>query len=161
MCDWGGWNDLETFLERVNGLRYVADSEAMHYDAIAETLVVPSQELPFAGICVLETGTVVEIKSVGVVYGASQRRGRFYLRRTQHEALLESAGVYLFAVSAPNPDSREIVAMKVVPATQVDHVIDVVTNEWRQAGDDRGEYVQLAWTRVFDPEEIAARGKSL
>ena len=140
-------------LEQVPELGYVPDSEANHYDAIAEELIEPSEQLPFVGIVVLEEGTAVEIKSVSVVYGEQQRRGRFQPRRGQHEALLASGGVYLFAICAPH--DRDLIAMKVVPATQVDHLIDVVTNGWRSAGEDRSEeYVQFSWARVFDPDEI-------
>ncbi|WP_436344164.1 hypothetical protein [Natronorubrum sp. FCH18a] len=140
-------------LEELPGTRYVPDSEVNHYDAIAEELIEPSAALPFVGIVVLESGTPVEIKSVSVVYGQEQRRGRFQPRRGQHEALLESGGVYLFAICAPH--DRDLIAMKVVPATQVDHLIDVVTNGWRSAGEDRSEeYVQFSWGRVFDPSEI-------
>lgn len=140
-------------LEEVPELRYVPDSEANHYDAIVEELIEPSSALPFVGIVVLESGTPVEIKSVSVVYGQEQRRGRFQPRRGQHEALLEDGGVYLFAICAPH--DRDLIAMKVVPATQVDHLIDVVTNGWRSAGEDRSEeYVQFSWARVFDPSEI-------
>ncbi|AFK20216.1 hypothetical protein E6P09_14090 [Haloferax mediterranei ATCC 33500] len=57
----------------------------------------------FVGICLLKPGTVVEIESAMVVYGEAQRRGRFLLRRSQHEHLLEEGGVYLFAVCAPTP----------------------------------------------------------
>ena len=140
-------------LERIPELRYVPDTESPHYDAIAEDLVEPSAELPFVGIVVLESGTPVEIKSVSVVYGQAQRRGRFQPRRTQHEALLESGGVYLFAVCAPH--DRELIGAKVVPATQVDHLISVITDGWRSAGEDRSEeYVQFSWARIFDPAEI-------
>lgn len=139
-------------LERVPGLRYVPDTEAMHYDAIVETTIDPSERLPFVGICILEQGVAVEIKSTGVVYGQQQRNGRFYLRRGQHERLVGSAGVYLFAVCAPN--DREIIAMKVVPATQIDHLIGNVTGGWREAGGDRDGYVQLTWTNIFEIEEV-------
>nr|WP_229504696.1 hypothetical protein [Natrinema versiforme] len=71
----------------------------------------------------------------------------------QHEALLECGGVYLFAVCAPH--DRELIAAKIVPATQVDHLISVVTEGWRSAGEGRSEeYVQFTWARVFDPGEI-------
>ncbi|QCS42657.1 hypothetical protein [Natrinema versiforme] len=140
-------------LEHVDKLRYVPDTEAPHYDALAEGLLEPSSEIPFVGIVVLESGTAVEIKSVSVVYGQRQRRGRFQLRRVQHEALLECGGVYLFAVCAPH--DRELIAAKIVPATQVDHLISVVTEGWRSAGEGRSEeYVQFTWARVFDPGEI-------
>ncbi|PCR89428.1 hypothetical protein [Natrinema ejinorense] len=144
-------------LERVPELRYVPDTESQHYDAIAEALVEPSAELPFVGIVVLESGTPVEIKSVAVVYGEGQRRGRFQPRREQHEALLEAGGVYLFAVCAPH--NRELIAAKIVPATQIDHLIDVVTDGWRSAGEDRSEeYVQFSWARIFEPDEIQDGG---
>jgi len=144
-------------LERVPELRYVTDSEAQHYDAVTEAVLAPRQELPFVGLCVLEAGTVVEIKSVAVVYGQNQRRGRFSLRRVQHQSLLDEAGVYLFAVCAPN--SREVIGMKIVPATQVDHLLESVTEGWRTAGDGREDYSQLAWTRIFKPDELRERGE--
>ncbi len=144
-------------LERVPELRYVPDTESPHYDAIAESLLEASAELPFVGIVVIESGTPIEIKSVGVVYGERQRRGRFQLRRGQHEALLEAGGVYLFAVCAPH--DRELIIAKVVPATQVSHLIDVVTDGWRSAGEERSEeYVQFTWARVFDPSDIEDGG---
>ncbi|UTF52829.1 hypothetical protein [Natronosalvus rutilus] len=146
-------------LELVDGLRYVPDSEGQHYDAVAETVIVPHRELPFVGICLLEADAVVEIKSVAVVYGQNQRRGRFSLRRVQHQSLLEEGGVYLFAVCTPN--SREIIGMKVVPATQVDHLLESVTDGWRTAGDGREDYSQLAWTRIFDSSELRQRGDEL
>ncbi|THE64502.1 hypothetical protein D8Y22_12730 [Salinadaptatus halalkaliphilus] len=140
-------------LEYVDALRYVPDTESPHYDAIAERTIGATERLPFVGIVVLESGTPVEIKSVSVVYGERQRRGRFQPRRSQHETLLAMGGVYLFAVCTPH--DRELIAAKVVPATQMDHLIDVVTNGWRSAGDGRSEeYVQFSWSRVFDPEEI-------
>lgn len=147
----------DNVLRLVEGLRYVTDTEAEHYDAVTETLIVPSDRLPFVGIAVLEVGVAVEIKSAGVVYGESQRRGRFYLRRSQHDRLVEAGGVYLFAVCGPN--NREVVAMKIVPATQVEQLIDAVTDHWRTAGDSRDECVQLSWARIFDPEAIEGGGK--
>ncbi|KDE56699.1 hypothetical protein EL22_25355 [Halostagnicola sp. A56] len=144
-------------LEHVDDLRYVPDSESQYYDAICESVIGPSERLPFVGIVVLESGTPVEIKSVSVVYGKGQRRGRFQPRRGQHEKLLESGGVYLFAVCAPH--DRELIAMKVVPATQIDHLIDVVTDGWRSAGTDRSEeYVQFSWSRIFDPDSVQRKG---
>jgi hypothetical protein len=140
-------------LEHVDELRYVPDTESPHYDAIAENLIEPSAELPFVGLVVLESGTPVEIKSVSVVYGERQRRGRFQPRRGQHEELLERGGVYLFAVCAPH--DRELITAKIVPSTQVDHLISDITDGWRSAGEGRSEeYVQFSWARVFDPAEI-------
>ncbi|WP_344820765.1 hypothetical protein, partial [Actinoplanes cyaneus] len=57
---------------------------------------------------------------------------------------------YLFPVCDP-PPTREPVAMKVVPATIVDDAIP----SWRSGGPGRPECAQLAWSRVFDPAEVA------
>jgi len=129
-------------------LQLVPDDGAQHYDAIATTLVTPGSELPFVGICLLERGMLVEIKSVVVSY-ADGSRGRFYVRPEQHEQLLEDAGVYLFAVCRDTPD-REVIALKIVPATTVDAVI----GSWIDGGDGRSNYAQLAWSRVFDACEV-------
>lgn len=134
----------------VDQLEPTADSE--HYDAVAKTALFPHADLPFVGICVLEAGTVVEIKSTMAVYGSEQRRGRWKLRENQHQALLEAGGVYLFAVCEPRP-ARPLISMKIVPATTVDHVIDEVAS-WRDERDGRGRKTQLAWSRVFDVDEV-------
>ena len=143
-----GENAEAAVLEAVDGLAYVPDTETEHVDARAETLVVPSRSLPFVGICLLEVGSLVEIKSA-IPRLASGRRGRFYLRREQHELLRDAGGSYLFAVCEPRP-GREPVAMKVVPATVVDDAITA----WRSGGDDRPECSQVAWSRIFYPSEV-------
>lgn len=145
-----GENAEHEVFDVVVELEPTADSE--HYDAVATTAIFPRDELPFVGICVLEAGTIVEIKSTMAVYGSAQRRGRFSLRETQHEALLDAGGVYLFVVCEPRP-ARPAIAMKVVPATTVDHVVDEASS-WRDRHDGRGRETQLAWSRVFDPAEV-------
>ncbi|RLM83723.1 hypothetical protein D3D02_17115 [Halobellus sp. Atlit-38R] len=137
-----------TLIQMIDPLRYVPDTEAEHYDARTEALLTPSADLPFVGICVLEAGTKVEIKSTGVVYGKAQRRGRFKLRKPQHEELLATGGVYLFAVCAPN-DDRDVIAAKIIPATLVDEL------EFSWVTNDRGAPdTQLAWSQLFDVTEI-------
>lgn len=136
---------------RVPELGLVPDDVVEHYDAIATTLVEPRPDLPFAGICLLERGTVVEIKSVMVSY-ADGARGRFYFRPSQHNALVDDAGVYLFVVCEPSPD-REILAMKVVPATVVDELLG--EDPWLDGGAGRSDYAQLAWSNVFDVAEVS------
>ena len=135
-------------LQRHEELEYVPDTDAQHYDARVSELLSPSPTLPFVGMCLLEVGTVVEIKSTMVVYGAAQSRGRFYLRRKQHRRLVDEAGVYLFAVCEPRP-SRPVLAAKVVPATTVGGLV----SSWIDGG-DRADYAQLAWSRIFDEAEL-------
>ncbi|WP_049967634.1 hypothetical protein [Haloferax prahovense] len=137
-----------TLLQRHPEFRYVSDEIAEHHDAVTVSLVSPSRKLPFVGICLLETGTVVEIKSAMVVYGEDQRRGRFLIRQSQHDHLLEEAGVYLFAVCAPTP-ARDIIAAKIVPAT----LVDEFDFSWIDR-DARSSYAQFAWSRVFSPDEV-------
>ncbi|WP_423745087.1 hypothetical protein V5735_03415 (plasmid) [Haladaptatus sp. SPP-AMP-3] len=144
----GGETAASAVLDLVPELVHVPDTEAEHYDARASTLVEPSSKLAFSGICLLEKHVVVEIKSTIVVYGANQSRGRFYLRRGQHEKLLDDAGVYLFAVCEPTPD-RTVIAMKVIPATLVDELV----SSWIEP-DGRATYAQLAWSRIFAREEV-------
>jgi hypothetical protein len=143
-----GENAEGAVLEAVDGLAFVPDDESEHIDARVIELVEPSTTLPFVGICVLEAGTPVEIKSA-IPRLASGRRGRFYLRREQHRNLRDAGGSYLFSVCEPRP-AREPVAMKVVPATVVDEAIA----SWRSGGDDRPECAQVAWSRIFDPAEV-------
>lgn len=147
-----GSNAEAAVLQLVPELRYVPGDEPTIPDAVVSTVLSPSRDLPFVGVCVLEKGTPVEIKSASAVVTESQRRGRFQLRKRQHEALLESAGSYLFAVCEPRPE-RPIIAMKVVPAT----IVDDVVSSWITVEDDsRSEvaYAQRAWTAIFDVSEV-------
>lgn len=135
-------------IQRYPELEYVPDADAHHYDARVSRLLCPSDALPFVGMCLLEVGTPVEIKSTMVVYGEAQSRGRFYLRRKQHQRLVDESGVYLFAVCKPQP-SRPVIGAKVVPATTVGGLV----SSWIEAG-DRADYAQLAWSRIFDEAEL-------
>jgi hypothetical protein len=132
----------------VDGLRAADDPDA-HFDAVCETAIFPSLSLPFAGICVLESGTKVEIKSCLNRY-TSGCRGRFYFRPEQHDALLEDGGSYLFAVCRRERGEREVLATKIVPASLVDELIP----EWFEGGDGRSAYAQLAWSRIIHPSEV-------
>jgi hypothetical protein len=148
----GGDNAEAAVLQEIPELRYVSDSEARGYDAEVAEPLLPSPSLPFVGVCVLETGAPVEIKSAMVVNCEDQARGRFFLRQKQHRRLVTLAGFYCFAVCRPTP-SRDVLAMKVVPATTVDAAI----SSWIDVQDDsRAEsaYAQLSWSRIFDVEEV-------
>jgi len=144
----GGENAESAVIEFIPELDYVPDTEALHYDARVRQAIWPRSDLPFIGVCVLEAGTAVEIKSVMAVYGEAQARGRFYLRREQHQKLVADAGVYLFAVCEPRP-TRPVIAAKIVPATSAEDVI----SSWIDAG-DRPDYAQIAWSRIFQPVEV-------
>jgi hypothetical protein len=144
----GGENAASEVIQRFPELEYVPDTDAQHYDARVSELLCPSTALPFVGICLLEVDTVVEIKSTMVVYGSAQSRGGFYLRRKQHQRLVNEAGVYLFVVCEPRP-SRPLIAAKVVPATSVGGIV----SSWIDGG-DRADYAQITWGRIFDENEV-------
>jgi hypothetical protein len=128
---------------------HLPDHDVQHADARVDELVEATPELPIVGMCLLEVGTLVEIKS-SMVRLANGKRGKFYLREGQHQKLLNDGAVYLFAVCEPNPD-RDILALKAVPATRVDALID---GKWRDAGDGRPRCYQLSWGRVFHHDEV-------
>lgn len=134
-------------LEARPDLRYVADTEARHYDAEAKTAISASHELPMVGICVIEADQEIEIKSAAARVTADQRRGRFQFRRKQHEKLLEIGGVYLFAVCQPNR-TRDVIAMKIVPAVIIDDIVSWIECEGRD------DYCQLAWSNIFNLSEV-------
>ena len=145
-----GHNAEHHVLDRLDALDPTSGEE--HWDAVAQTAIWPSGDVPMAGICVVEAGLPVEIKSTMVVGTAAQRRGRFKLREQQHEALVERGAVYLFVVCEPRPD-RVPLAMKIVPARSVGDVVDE-TASWRDELDGRGRKTQLTWTNVFDRAEV-------
>jgi hypothetical protein len=135
-------------IDAVPELDYLPDAEVEHADAEVETTISPRPSLPTVALPVVEQGTLVEIKSA-MVRLESGGHGRFYLRREQHEAIVDEAGVYLFVVCEPTPD-RSLLALKIVPATSLGEIV----SSWRRAGPDRTEYTQLRWGRVFDADEV-------
>lgn len=138
----------------VEELTAVPDATARHYDAVVERAISPSKEIRMLGICVLETGTHVEIKGCQQRL-ASGQRGRWHVRRGQLETLVEEGSVVLFAVYQPGrfPD---LLAMVVVPATAVAELVDDLGG-WLDAGDGRTEaeqYKQISWTTLLDPGHV-------
>jgi hypothetical protein len=135
-------------INAVPQLEYVPDSENQRVDARMTAVFTPGSEIDSAGPVVVEAGTLVEIKSCAAVYGDRQRRGRFHLRRAQHEYLEENGGLYLLAVSAPN--SRDVVAATVATPNAVRQEL---VESWIDTN-DRPAYSKVAWSRVFEPSEV-------
>ena len=141
-------------LDRVPELAYVSDRTAEWHDAEVVTLLEPCEDVVFYALPLLAVGTVVEIKAAQLRL-ASGQRGRFYIRKRQHQKLLDANGVYLFAVYDPRDDHR-VLRMAVWAASLVD---ELLPDGWTAVHGDRAEegYRQLAWSRVIDPEEVDRR----
>jgi hypothetical protein len=122
-------------------LGLVPDDVVEWYDAVARSAIFPAASLPMVGLCVVARGTPVEIKSA-VVRLSTWKRGRFYVRPEQHDRLVETGGVYVFAVV---DDDRQPLALKVVPAT----TFEAILPGWRSGGGGRSDYTQLAWSNLF------------
>ena len=78
----------------------------------------------------------------------SGQRGRFYIRRRQHERLVAEGGVYVFAVYEEAP-GRPIRGLRVAAADAVDALLP---DGWTDVDGPRSEtgYRQLAWSRLLD-----------
>lgn len=124
-----------------------------HADARVVEPLTPSADLPSVALPVVEVGTLVEIKSCAVVIGSSQRKGRFYLRRNQHQRLRSDAGVYLFAVTPPH--DHDPITLKLVPASVVGDVI----GSWVDV-DGRATFMQIVWSDVFESGEVVGRAET-
>lgn len=138
-------------VQRVPELTYVSDRVAEWHDAEVTALFEPPHpEVTFYGINLLAVGVPVEIKAAQRWY-ASGQRGRFYIRKRQHEQLLEAGGAYVFAIYQPRPD-HPVCGTAVVPASLVD---ELLPDGWtaRERSGEEG-YRQLAWSRIFDPAEV-------
>lgn len=139
-------------VQRVEELRYVSDRTARWHDAEVVTLFEPPHDaVSFHGINLLTVGVPVEIKAAQFRY-ASGQRGRFYIRKGQHERLLDAGGAYLLAVY--DPRTHDVLGMAVIPASLVD---ELLPDDWTERHDraERG-YNQLGWARVLDPEEVGS-----
>lgn len=102
-------------------------------------------------------GTPVEVKTCRAYRddGSGRRRGRWLIRRANHEALLDANGEYVLSVY----EGEKILEQALLKARWVDAMID---NWWTANGMRCEEYVQLPWRRVFatvgieesDPETV-------
>ncbi len=121
-------------------------AEDFWYDATPEVALFASDSVPMVGICVIEPGQPVEIKSARATIsdGTRTRYGRFNLTRRQHERLLANDGVYLFAVYGDAADQEEIRGLLAVPAVIVE---DDLRSTWYGV-DGREDYWQLAASRL-------------
>jgi hypothetical protein len=135
-------------VETVDGLEAAPERDA-HHDARTTEVVDATDDLPLGGTVLLERDTPVEIKSAAVVVTERERRGRFYFRRQQHSALLDSCGAYLFVVLAPNPARENILAMRAIPASLVDETL----GNWTEP-DGRAAFSQRAWTNYISARRV-------
>lgn len=105
-------------------------------------------------------GTEVEIKAARfrIADGRSVRRGRFWIRRDQHERLLAERGEYALAVyvldGREDPEDPEplLVALTLLSADSLDRLLD--GRAWSDCGSLRGEAARLPWSEVFDPDDL-------
>jgi hypothetical protein len=142
----------DNILQRVTELRYVTDQTAEWHDARVETLLEPPHDaVTFYGVNLLAVGSIVECKGAQYRY-ANGQRGRWYIRKGQHERLLDAGGFYALAVY--DPRDRRLRAIAVIPASLVD---ELLPDDWITR-DDRAErgYNQLGWARLLDPEEVGS-----
>lgn len=132
----------------------LADAEEMEPleedDDVVDAIAIEAVSIP--------VGAEVEIKACSrrISEGSGSRRGRFYLRRRQHEHLLERGAWYLFVVYEGDLEEEdavdEVVATVPIPAK----VIDTIVDSWN-VGRGNGGIKQLTWTRLIDLEERGDR----
>jgi len=102
-----------------------------------------------AGVIAPE-GTPVEVKTCRYRYDdpSGRRRGRWWIKRANHEQLLDQDGEYVLTVH--DADTAEILRQGLVTATTVDAIVD---GEWwacGAGGKTAEEYRQITWSAVFD-----------
>ena len=132
-------------ITRVPEIEAVPDTEAEWCDARVIEAGLPPTSVP------LLPGVPVEIKAARVRL-ASGRRGRFYVRRRQHERLVAEGSVYVFAVYEET-SGRPIRGLRVAAADAVDALLP---DGWTDVDGPRSEtgYRQLAWSRLLDTVAI-------
>lgn len=98
------------------------------------------------GGLIVAAGTPVEVKTCRLAY--DQRKGRWWIRRDNHERLLQDGGEYVLSVY--KEATGEILRQRLVSAQIIDSLID----QWWAAGNGHHEtteeFVQLPWSKVFN-----------
>jgi len=144
----------------IDGLHHVPDDADVHVDAVATSLVdADSGPVFWAGACLLERGTLVEIKACAIETGAAQSPGRWFFKGRdsgQHSYLKERDGIYLLAVYREVRDQRELVALIFVPAVRIG---DLLEGRWYDSGRREGVVGKLRWTHVLDEDDLDAWGE--
>lgn len=138
-------------IQAVDELDAVGDGSAEWHDARTTGPLQPGPEHSIESVLLVESGTPVEIKSAQTRL-ASGNRGRFYLRKRQHERLVSEGAVYLFAVY--DPRALSVIAMHVAPAVAVD---ERLPDGWTAVEDPtRREdgFRQLTWTNFIAAETV-------
>lgn len=144
-----GDNAETAVCDAVDALEYVRDTEVEYADARVNGLLEPSEKFDQFALPLVEDGTLVEIKSTIVVATEDQQRGRFYVRKDQHDKLVAEGAVYVFAVCEPKPQ-RPVLALAMLPATIVDDLVP----SWVEAGEGRSDYGRFTWSNLIDPEAL-------
>ena len=136
-------------------LESVPDTVAHWHDARTTDLLVPDDDRPFGGVCLVESETPVEIKGTIPTQSNGERdtAGRWFVKRASHERLLKECGVYCLCVYAPSP-STPILAERIVPASIID---ELLAESWYDNG--RREVAKLTWTTLIDREEVDGRAE--
>jgi hypothetical protein len=102
-------------------------------------------EIELSSVPVVEAGTLAEVKSCYPDY--DDRAGRWWIRRENHEKLVDAEGVYVLAVVERN--TERVLRMALVDARTIDVIID---GDWWDAGDggrSADQYRQISWTAIF------------
>jgi hypothetical protein len=111
-------------VQTVDELEYVSDHTVTWHDAWTTAVLEACESLPFYGIVLVERNVPVEIKGcqIETSNGSRSTRGRFYVKRTAHEQLVEAARMYLLVVYLPRPGLPQV-ARAIVPATLGDELL--------------------------------------
>lgn len=111
---------------------------------------------PTAEQVIVDAGAVVEVKSCWPRY--ESRAGRWWIRRHNHDRLVEADGLY--ALGVVDRSSEEVLRLGLLGAGIVDAIID---GEWWDPGDGGRsveEFRQIPWTEIFDSLQLPLGGDS-
>ena len=153
-ADWGRTVET-TSCDTWPALEHVSadNNEPDWYDGRFVEDVVTGPETRVPGLTVVEAGTLAEIKAcrIWVSDGSSRRRGRWWIRKSSHDRLVEADGTYVLGIY--NETTNEIPRLALVAARTVDTMIE----SWSACGPGHraDRCAQLSWSRVFSTNEEA------
>lgn len=139
-ADWG--RTVETAACDRWPLEHVAGDDSPEW---FDARTVAPIETPLASSPIAEEGTPVEVKACRRRYRG--RYGRWWIRRENHERLLEAGGEYVLAVY--DHAEGDVCRMALTSATTVDALV----TSWWECGDGgrcADQYRQVPWTAAFD-----------
>lgn len=151
--DWG--RTVETTVRERWGFELVSDDPEAPWWFDARATADTSYDVGYTSFGTIAAGTPIEVKAARyrITDGRTTRRGRWWIRESSHDRLVENDGEYALAVYDTDPERENaVLALSLRPAWWVDQLVTWSTWRPRHQAD---RAARVPWSQVFESDDIA------